>query len=51
LLLRHDVPVALAGALPTEADGATYDGPAVSLGQETADLVLDLPEQLALTLR
>ena len=51
LLLRHDVPVALAGALPTEADGATHNGPAVSLGQETADLVLDLPEQLALTLR
>jgi len=51
LLLRHDVPVALAGALPTEADGATHNGPAVSLGQETANLVLDLPEKLALPLR
>jgi hypothetical protein len=45
------VPVALAGPLSTEAKGATHNGPAVSFGQETADLILDLPEQLALTLR
>jgi hypothetical protein len=49
--MRGEVSVALAGALSTEADGVTHNGPALSLGQETADLVFNLPEQLTLTRR
>jgi hypothetical protein len=49
--MRGEVSVALAGALPTEADGVNHNAPALSLGQQTADLVLDLPEQLTLTRR
>jgi hypothetical protein len=41
------MPVALAGSLPADADGVAHDGPAVSLSQETADLLLDFDKELA----
>ncbi len=44
------MPIALAGALPAEANGVANDGPAVPLVEETAHLVDDLPMELALAL-
>jgi hypothetical protein len=41
------MPVALAGSLPADADRVAHDGPAVSLSQETADLLLEFDKELA----
>ena len=45
-LVRDDLPIALAGNLPGDADGVAHHGPAVSFIQETADFLLDFAKEL-----
>jgi hypothetical protein len=46
--VRYEMPIALAGSLPADADAFAHHGPAVSFIQETADLLLDFAKELTM---